>query len=203
MSRLANPRTNSLIRVRRFASVGGEFFLALETDGKGERLVETGWTSIRTPPEDWQLAPRLAPELTERLKAALAGQSVDFSDLSLPATTPFFQACRRVAQSIPCGSTISYIELAKRAGSPGASRAAGQAMRRNPTPIVVPCHRVVAASGQLGGFSGDWYRCADARSPQGARGEDRPLRPTDLKAALLAREAEASSHRRPKAASRR
>lgn len=58
-----------------------------------------------------------------------------------------------IAKRIPRGATLTYGEVARRAGAPGAARAVGQAMRRNPTPLVVPCHRVVASSG-LGGYSG-------------------------------------------------
>ena len=56
-------------------------------------------------------------------------------------------------QRIPRGRTISYKELAQRAGSPKAFRAAGQANGRNPIPIIVPCHRVIAADGTLGGYA--------------------------------------------------
>ncbi len=57
------------------------------------------------------------------------------------------------ARGIPPGTTITYGELARRAGSPRASRAAGQVMARNPVPLVIPCHRVVAAAGP-GGYGG-------------------------------------------------
>ncbi|MEM3395239.1 MAG: methylated-DNA--[protein]-cysteine S-methyltransferase [Nitrososphaerota archaeon] len=55
---------------------------------------------------------------------------------------------------IPYGETISYSELASRIGSPRASRAVGAALASNPTVIIVPCHRVIRKSGDLGGFSG-------------------------------------------------
>lgn len=74
---------------------------------------------------------------------------VDFADV------PDFE--RRVYEAIRAvlpGSTISYGELAKRLGDPGAARAVGQALGRNPFPIVVPCHRVLAAAHRSGGFSG-------------------------------------------------
>lgn len=144
--------------VRTFSTKEGTFFLACDVGDadRGPCLRETGWTESRAPAASWTNAPRLWPELTERLKAAIAGEAVDFGDVETPATTPFFAACRRAVQAIPAGTTISYVELARRAGSPRASRAAGQAMRRNPTPIVVPCHRVVTADGRLGGFAGDW-----------------------------------------------
>jgi len=61
---------------------------------------------------------------------------------------------------IPCGSRQSYGEIAQALGRPGASRAVGRACGANPIPILVPCHRVVAADGGLGGFSGGlhWKR---------------------------------------------
>jgi methylated-DNA-[protein]-cysteine S-methyltransferase len=63
--------------------------------------------------------------------------------------------CRvlKAARTIPPGTTITYGELARRAGSPRAYRAAGQVMARNPIPLVIPCHRVVAAGGP-GGYAG-------------------------------------------------
>jgi methylated-DNA-[protein]-cysteine S-methyltransferase len=60
-----------------------------------------------------------------------------------------YEACRR----IPFGETASYAELAKRVGNPRAARAVGQAMSRNPIPLVIPCHRVLRADGSIGGFS--------------------------------------------------
>lgn len=192
--------TSPTILVRRFPTVDGEFYLAMASGDGRERLVETGWSAWRERPDAWREAPRLAQDLVERLRSAIAGEEVDFRDVAIPATTPFFEACRRAAQAIPAGTTLSYLELARRAGSPAASRAAGQAMRRNPTPIVVPCHRVVSASGSLGGFAGDWTaaprndravvptRTAGQPSGRGSRSAD-VARPVDIKARLLAREA--------------
>jgi methylated-DNA-[protein]-cysteine S-methyltransferase len=57
-----------------------------------------------------------------------------------------------LAQDVPYGETVSYGELAEMTGRPGAARAVGNAMSRNPVPIVVPCHRVVAAGGRIGGY---------------------------------------------------
>lgn len=69
-----------------------------------------------------------------------------------PARTPFLAAVRSAAQAIPPGKTVTYAELAARAGHPGAARAVGQAMARNPFALLVPCHRVVPASGGQGGY---------------------------------------------------
>ena len=60
-----------------------------------------------------------------------------------------------MARSIPPGATLTYGELAMRIGEPQAARAVGQALGANPFPIIVPCHRVLAAGGKSGGFSAD------------------------------------------------
>ena len=83
----------------------------------------------------------------------IAGERVSFVGIDTPKASPFFARCGRACRSIPAGETRTYRWLATAAGSPLAVRAAGQAMRRNPLPMIVPCHRVVAANG-LGGFSG-------------------------------------------------
>ena len=67
--------------------------------------------------------------------------------------TPFTRAVLDACRAIRPGCTASYGDLAAAAGSPGAARAVGQAMHRNPTPILVPCHRVLAAGGAIGGFT--------------------------------------------------
>jgi methylated-DNA-[protein]-cysteine S-methyltransferase len=97
---------------------------------------------------------------TERCRAAItqlgeyfAGARRDF-DLPLrPQGTSFQQAAWQQLQRIPYGSTISYAEEAARLGRPTAYRAVGGANGKNPLPIVIPCHRVIAADGSLGGFS--------------------------------------------------
>jgi AraC family transcriptional regulator of adaptative response/methylated-DNA-[protein]-cysteine methyltransferase len=68
--------------------------------------------------------------------------------------TPFQERVWRALQAIPPGSTRSYGEIARQAGSPGASRAVGQACGANPVLVLVPCHRVVRKNGALGGFGG-------------------------------------------------
>jgi methylated-DNA-[protein]-cysteine S-methyltransferase len=67
--------------------------------------------------------------------------------------TPFQQRVVETVQGIPFGQTMSYAEVAERAGSPRAARAVGNVMAQNRTPMVVPCHRVLASGGRLGGFS--------------------------------------------------
>ena len=88
--------------------------------------------------------------------ALLRGESRDLSDivLDMDGLPPFHRRVYEAARTIPPGATASYGELAAGCGAPGAARAVGQALGRNPFGIVVPCHRVVAAGGRIGGFSG-------------------------------------------------
>jgi methylated-DNA-[protein]-cysteine S-methyltransferase len=84
----------------------------------------------------------------------LAGSRREFSVPLAPEGTEFtrrvWEACRR----IPYGRTVSYGELAAQAGSPRGARAVGQALGRNRIPLLIPCHRVLAGQGALGGFGG-------------------------------------------------
>ena len=85
----------------------------------------------------------------------LMGEKVDFLKYKpdLSNFTDFEQAVLNEVRMIPYGTTITYSELADRIGSSGGARAVGQALSKNPYPIVIPCHRVVARSG-VGGYSG-------------------------------------------------
>ena len=74
-------------------------------------------------------------------------------ELDLRAVPAFNAAVYRVARTIPPGETLTYGEIAARLDDPGAARAVGQALGANPIPIIVPCHRVLAAGGRAGGFS--------------------------------------------------
>jgi O-6-methylguanine DNA methyltransferase len=69
--------------------------------------------------------------------------------------TAFERRVWAAISAIPFGETRTYKQVAQAAGSPGAARAAGGACGRNPVPIIVPCHRVIASGGKLGGFSAD------------------------------------------------
>ena len=98
---------------------------------------------------------QLAEEVFERLQQFAAGELVDLSKipLSLSHLTPFQRRVVKACRAIKRGDSRSYGEVAVAAGSPGAARAVGQVMRTNRMPLIVPCHRVVAAGGKLGGFS--------------------------------------------------
>ncbi len=85
----------------------------------------------------------------------LAGKRVLFTcQLDLTGSTPFQRLVWLKTREIPYGDSRSYAWLASAINNPKASRAVGQALGRNPLPIVIPCHRVLASDGTLGGFSG-------------------------------------------------
>src|SRR6516162_7393138 len=91
----------------------------------------------------------------DRIVALLRGEVSDLSTtaLDMDQIPAFHRRVYEAARAIPPGTTLSYGDVAARAGAPGAARAVGQALGRNPFPIVVPCHRVLAAGGKIGGFS--------------------------------------------------
>ena len=122
-----------------------------------ERDERTSWARLRQrfpalrpaePPAD-------AAAAIARVTAFLAGAPDDFLDLVLDyaAVGAFERAVYDEARAIPAGTTITYGTLAARLGDPLQARAVGQALGRNPWPIVVPCHRITAAEGRMGGFS--------------------------------------------------
>jgi methylated-DNA-[protein]-cysteine S-methyltransferase len=107
-----------------------------------------------TPRPQWRNTDEPFVEARRQLDAYFAGTLTVF-DLSLRLAGTLFQ--RRVWQElvrIPLGTTITYAQLAARIGQPGAARAVGHANGRNPISIIVPCHRVIAAGGALGGYGG-------------------------------------------------
>lgn len=107
------------------------------------------------PEAGWQASPRgPVAEAMRQLREYFAGRRSAFDLPLAPEGTAFQRAVWRGLQEIPYGTTISYGELARRVGNPKASRAVGSANGANPLPIVIPCHRVIAGDGTLGGFGG-------------------------------------------------
>lgn len=100
------------------------------------------------PPPDVQAA-------IARIRAALEGEPDGLLDLPLDmaGVPPFHQRVYELARAIPPGTTLTYGEVARQLGEPGAARAVGQALGHNPFAPVVPCHRVLAAGARPGGFS--------------------------------------------------
>jgi len=95
------------------------------------------------------------PELRHKLERYARGCREEFREiqLDLPALTPFQKKVLQVTRKIPIGRTLTYGELAERAGFPRAFRAVGSVMAANRFPIVIPCHRVTAAGGKIGGYT--------------------------------------------------
>jgi methylated-DNA-[protein]-cysteine S-methyltransferase len=94
-------------------------------------------------------------KLRDRLIAFAKGAKDDLRDIEvdLSAMSPFRRKVTERCRRIPPGETLSYAELAAAVGSPGAARAVGTVMRKNPLPLIVPCHRVLGAAGKIGGYS--------------------------------------------------
>lgn len=109
----------------------------------------TNWRRERTP---------AIRDAEEQLNDYLAGQRHNFDLRLAPLGTPFQQAVWRSLQAIPFGQRQSYGEIAASLGKPGAGRAVGAAVGRNPWSIIVPCHRVVSSQGQMTGYAGGLER---------------------------------------------
>lgn len=100
--------------------------------------------------------PELVVRARDGIVALMAGERLDLLDVAvdLDGVGAFERAVYAATRDIPPGRTRSYGEVAAAVGEPGAAQAVGRALGRNPLPVVVPCHRVLAADGRLHGFSG-------------------------------------------------
>ncbi len=122
----------------------GDEILRLDLPGSAEPADRSG----APPPAVRRLCSELAEYFSDRgplpLVKGLAGR----------ASTPFLRRVYEVVAAIPAGATMTYREVAARAGSPAAARAVGAAMAANPFAPVIPCHRVVGSDGRLCGYGG-------------------------------------------------
>lgn len=131
----------------------GELLLA----GDDEGLALVGFpqgSRRRAPDEDWIFNEKPFAEAREQLTAYFAGKRKSFDLPIKPTGTDFQLQVLAELQRIPYGETVSYSDIANRIGRPKAVRAVGAANGRNPLPIIIPCHRVIGASGDLTGFGG-------------------------------------------------
>ena len=103
---------------------------------------------------DRRSEPAVLRQTVEELTAYFAGTLRCFTVPVAPAGTPFQQQVWAALRQIPYGTTCSYRAIAEAVGRPKACRAVGMANHRNPIPILIPCHRVVGADGQLTGYAG-------------------------------------------------
>jgi len=103
--------------------------------------------------------------IINRVCQHLIGDLQDFRDIpvDLDAVGPFVRKVCEAAREIPAGQTATYADLAKALGRPAAARAVGRALGRNPIPLIIPCHRVLAAHGKPGGFSAYGGRATKAK----------------------------------------
>ncbi len=133
----------------------GEVLFGLTLGHPHAKTAQNAFTSpfegqlIETTATDWN------PRLRQRLERYAAGERVDFKDvqLHLPRLSPFQQQIIELTRKLPHGQTITYGELAAQANHPRAARAVGTVMSSNRIPIIIPCHRVLAAGGKIGGYS--------------------------------------------------
>ena len=147
----------------RAAETGGlaRYAMAVETPYGLMALVQRGeWlTELRFGGELYERETlretRLLHTAAEQLAAYFAGKRTAF-DLPLAPLGTAFQAAvwRALVAGVPYGQTVTYGELARRAGSPAGARAVGMANHANPLPIVIPCHRVIGTGGRLVGYGG-------------------------------------------------
>jgi O-6-methylguanine DNA methyltransferase len=108
--------------------------------------------------------PTAISALVERIRRHLAGELQDFRDVpvDLSAAAPLARQVLEATREIAPGETTTYGELARAVGRPDAARAVGRIMSSNPIPLIIPCHRVVAAGGKSGGFSAPGGRMTKA-----------------------------------------
>ena len=126
-------------------------------DADGDGVLGAGEDSVLTDAAgDYVFSvPAGAYTVAEQLQAYFDGTCFSFDlPLDLERLTPFQLSVLQTARSIQPGTKWTYGQMAQAIGKPKASRAVGQALGRNPVPIVIPCHRVVASDGSLGGYSG-------------------------------------------------
>jgi len=112
---------------------------------------------------------RLIMDVQKALCQYFEGSQVDFRHwprVNIGGVSAFAATVLRECRKVGYGRTITYGELAARAGAPAAARAVGMVLSRNPVPLMIPCHRIVRADGSLGGYSGEG----------GLRAKDRLLR---------------------------
>jgi methylated-DNA-[protein]-cysteine S-methyltransferase len=122
-----------------------------EDDGTRRRLLRATGEVPEAPP------PQFVQAAIARIQALLQGAHDDLCDLplDLEGVPAFHRKVYEITRAIPPGEVLTYGEVARRVGEPGASRAVGQALGRNPFAPVIPCHRVLAAGGRSGGFSAE------------------------------------------------
>lgn len=125
-------------------------------EGNDDAITKLGRIGEGFDSDEWVRIDRFAAikEAAQQLDAYWSGDLFDFDLPLAPGGTPFQNKVWAALRTIPYGKTASYGDIARKIGSPTASRAVGAANGRNPIAIVVPCHRVIGANGTLTGYAG-------------------------------------------------
>lgn len=155
-----NIASRPLVRFGSLETPIGPVFVAISDDGlfdvtfgitdQVRYVARLGSRVVRALPDR-----RAVSGVLDQLHNYFSGHLTRFTiPFDLRVSTDFTYRVLLATSHIPFGETVSYGETAKRVGSPGASRAVGGALGRNPLPIVIPCHRVIASDGSIGGFTG-------------------------------------------------
>ncbi|MGQ9617092.1 MAG: methylated-DNA--[protein]-cysteine S-methyltransferase [Spirochaetota bacterium] len=132
-----------------FLAREGDLFL-IDVSRNREKFIEWLKDSYNPLKEGSSQFLRIIEEFDEYME----GKRKNFTISSIPHGTPFKQAVWMQTLKIPFGSVTTYGDIARAINRPGASRAVGTALKRNPLAIVIPCHRVIGANGKLGGYGG-------------------------------------------------
>ena len=125
--------------------------------GDGNSISGLHWTVFRRAPKpalDWQETPKPFMQAIAELNDYFLGNLTEFTITYTASGTPFQQAVWKELEKIPYGKTTTYKAIAQAIDKPNAVRAVGTAVGSNPMSIVIPCHRVIASNGTLGGYAG-------------------------------------------------
>ena len=143
-----------IVNYCRVESPVGTLLLAVAQHGLRVLHFDRGGLSQPEPGENWVESASALRPYTEQLEAYFQGNLREFTVALDLRGTAFQTKCWQALRRIPYGETRSYGELARDVGSPQAFRAVGRANHKNPVAIIVPCHRVIGADGNLTGYGG-------------------------------------------------
>lgn len=144
------PCSGRLFRLSPLPPFSRGFFVVFGEDGWPRRL------TIAEEPREQDPSPPILPPthpVLELLRKVLEGEAV-YAGPMPPEIRPFDREVLAAIRRIPFGTTASYADVARAIGRPRAARAVGGALARNPLPLLLPCHRVIHANGEEGGYSG-------------------------------------------------